>query len=220
MYRLWPEGLPASVEVCAVQLPGRETRLREPAHRRVEPLAAELAEALDPELTAPFAFFGHSMGALVAFELTRELRRRRGPGPVLLVASGRHAPHLASRRRPIHELPEAEFRGELRALEGTPDAVLDHDELMALFNPLLRADFAVLETYRHAEEPPLDLPIVAVGGQDDPWVNREELEAWRVLTTAPVTVHQLPGKHFYLQTARAELLALVSEALAGAEVTR
>jgi medium-chain acyl-[acyl-carrier-protein] hydrolase len=212
--------LPGSVEVCAVQLPGRESRLREPAHQRVAPLVAELCEALGPELAAPFAFFGHSMGALVAFELTRALRRQGRPGPVLLAASGRHAPHLDSRRRPIHELPEAEFRGEIRALGGTPHAVLEHEELMGLFSPLLRADFTLLETHRHAVEPPLDLPIVAVAGWDDPWVNRDELEAWRALTTAPVAVHQLPGTHFYLQTARDELLALLSEALAAAEVAR
>jgi medium-chain acyl-[acyl-carrier-protein] hydrolase len=218
LFRFWPELLSPAVEVCAVQLPGRETRLREPAHRRVGPLVLELAEVLAHAVEPPFAIFGHSMGALVSFELARQMRRRGMTAPRLLIASGRAAPQLPLRRRPIHALPEPDFRDELRKLEGTPAAVLDHDELMALFSPTLRADFALNETYRYNEEPPLDLPILALGGVDDPWVSREELEGWRAQTAASFDCAQFPGKHFYFQTATAEVLATVGRALARLEI--
>lgn len=216
VYRLWPEGLPRDVEVCAVQPPGRETRFREPAHARIDPLVDELTEVLEPALDRPYAVFGHSLGSLVGFELVRALRRRGRPRPQLLIASGRTAPHLPPRRPPIHDLPEGEFLDELRQLDGTPQAVLDHDELMALFSPTIRADLAVNETYAYHHEPELDCPILALGGLEDPWVNLEELQAWAELTSAAFRCRQFPGKHFFIQTAAADVLASVSAALAPA----
>ncbi|WP_244884937.1 thioesterase II family protein [Singulisphaera acidiphila] len=213
LFRLWPAQLPDWVELCAVQLPGRETRLREPIHRRIGPLIDELAEAIGTELDKPFVLFGHSMGALVAFELARELRRRNLPSPRLLIASGRIAPQLRPRRPPIHTLPEAEFREELRLLDGTPQALLDHSELMGLFSPIIRADLAVNATYAYTDEPPLDLPILALGGQTDPWVHQEELEGWRLQTNNAFEREQFLGGHFFLQTATAELLTVLSRSL-------
>ncbi|SIO60275.1 Surfactin synthase thioesterase subunit [Singulisphaera sp. GP187] len=213
LFRLWPDQLPEGVELCAIQLPGRETRIREPIHQLIGPLIDDLVEALAADLDQPFALFGHSMGALVAFELTRELRRRNLPSPQLLIASGRIAPQLRPRRRPIHTLPEPEFRKELRLLDGTPQALLDHNELMSLFSPIIRADLAVNATYIYTTEPPLPLPILALGGRTDPWVDQEELEGWRLQTSETFKSEHFPGSHFFLQTATAELLAVLSRAL-------
>jgi medium-chain acyl-[acyl-carrier-protein] hydrolase len=213
LFRLWPDRLPASVELCAMQLPGRETRLRETSHQRIGPLIDDLVAALVADLDKPFALFGHSMGALVAFELARELRRQNLPRPKLLIASGRFAPQLRHRRRAIHALPEAEFREELRLLDGTPQALLDHSELMSLFSPIIRADLAVNETYTYRDEPPLELPILALGGLTDPWVHQDELEGWRLQTSNTFECEQFSGGHFFLQTATAELLTVLSRAL-------
>src|SRR5205085_10328077 len=159
-------------------------RSRESAFARLPPLVAALTDALRPHLDRPYAVFGHSLGALVAFEWVRELRRRHWPTPELLIVSGRAAPHLPPRQRPIHTLPEAEFRAELARFNGTPAPVLGHDELMRTLLPLLRADFAAAETYEYVAEPALDVPITAVGGSDDPRATAAELDAWREYTRA------------------------------------
>lgn len=215
IFRLWPAGLPSSVELCALQLPGRESRLREPAHQRIGPLLDEIVDAITPELDRPFALFGHSKGALVAFELGRELRRRGLPSPTLLIASGRVAPQLPPRRRPIHALPEAEFRDELRRLDGTPRAVLDHHELMSLFSPVIRADLAVNESYVYRAEPPLDVPLLALGGRDDPLVHADDLDAWETQTSSRFECVRFDGGHFFLQTAAPALLATLTRVLSG-----
>lgn len=201
-YRGWAAALPADVEVCPVQLPGRESRLREPAFDRPEPLVAALADALQPHIDLPFAFFGHSMGALLSFEITRELRRRGGPLPLHLFLSGRRAPQVAAREEDIHDLPEAEFVAKLRELNGTPEEVLQHSELMRLLVPVLRADFAVNETYVYRPGEPLDMGVSAFGGLGDAEVTRDDLAGWREQTRGAFRLRMLPGDHFFLHSAR------------------
>jgi medium-chain acyl-[acyl-carrier-protein] hydrolase len=170
-----------------------------------------LEEELRPYLDMPFAFFGHSMGALIAFELARKLRRSRGPAPLRLFLSGRRAPHLPPSRRPIHHLPEAEFRQEVRLLEGTPEEVLSNEELMQILLPVLRADFAVCETYVYSAEEPLDMPLSVFGSTNDPEVNREELEAWRSQTTGSMTLRIFEGNHFFLHPMRLALTDAIAQ---------
>ncbi len=212
VYRRWPAGLPASVEVCGLRLPGHEGRFREPAFTRLTPLVDALAEALLPALDRPFAFFGHSMGALIAFELARRLHRDGRPTPRHLFLSARAAPQL-HRPDPCHNLPEPLFREHLRRLGGTPPEVLEHPELMKLLLPMLRADFAVCETYVHQPDEPLGCPITAFGGLDDPLPRREQLEGWRAHTRAGFRLHMLPGNHFFLHSAEPRLLQVLSEEL-------
>jgi medium-chain acyl-[acyl-carrier-protein] hydrolase len=213
MFRLWPDALPDSVEVCPVQPPGRETRFREAPYARMAPLVTALADALRPEFERPYALFGHSMGALVAFELAHEQRRRRARPPEQLIVSGRSAPHLPARLKPLHNLPDDELRAELRRLDGTPAAVLDNDELTRALFPTLRADSAVCETYAPADEPPLDCPILALGGERDPFAPPSDLDAWREHTRGAFHRHVLPGGHFFLQTDRALFLQLLARHL-------
>jgi len=213
IYRGWHQKLPAAVEVRAVELPGRGTRLREKPFLGLLPLVEHLGEALEPYLDRPFVFFGHSMGALIAFELSRLLRREGRTLPVHLFVSGHRAPHLPSKHRPIHSLPEREFVQELRNLEGTPEAVLENEELMELLSPVLRADFSVCETYYYHDEEPLSCPITAFGGTEDTDVDRSMLEPWKLHTTGAFRLHMLPGNHFFLQTSEAQLLRLVAEVL-------
>jgi medium-chain acyl-[acyl-carrier-protein] hydrolase len=177
------------------------------------PLVHELAEAILPELDKPFAFFGHSMGALIAFELTHQLRKLNQPSPAHLIVSGRSAPHLPDTDPQTHDLPEKEFLEELRRLNGTPAEALDHPELMQLMLPILRADFAICETYSYEDRPVLDCPITALGGLDDANVSREELASWRERTSGAFTMRMFPGDHFYLHTSQSPLLETVTALL-------
>jgi medium-chain acyl-[acyl-carrier-protein] hydrolase len=209
-FRGWADALPPDVEVCPVQLPGRENRIGEPAFDRLEPLVAALAQAVDPWLDLPFALFGHSNGALIGFELARLLRSRGRPGPRHLFASGRRAPDLPADRAPIRALPEGEFLAELQELGGLPPALLEHRELLELLVPTLRADVAIHETYDFAEAPPLECGITAYGGVADPKVSRAQLEAWGRHTAGPFVMREFPGGHFYLQEDRPAVLRTLS----------
>lgn len=213
-YRRWPRLLPAHVDVYAVQPPGRETRIGEPPIRRLDTLVTAMAEATRPYRGAPYALFGHSLGGLVAFELTRALRRRGEPLPCVLFVSGCAAPQLADAERSFAELDDAAFVERLRRFAGTPDAVLEDKELLALMLPTLRADLELRDGYRCADEPPLELPIVALGGEDDPDVGVAELFAWRAQTRAAFSVKRFAGGHFFLKGAPAPLLATVEAELA------
>lgn len=200
IYRPWVRHLPPEVQVCPIQLPGREERLNETPFVQTSPLVENAAEALSPHLDVPYVLFGHSLGALLAFELARELRRLGLPAPRHLFVSAARAPHLAPRERAIHALPEGEFVAELcRRYGGMPPAVLQSAELMAMLLPILRADLAVLETYLHGIEPPLECPVGAFTGTEDPHVRREEVAAWREHTSGGFTLQLLPGGHLYLK---------------------
>lgn len=213
VYYKWADVLPNTLEVCAVQLPGRETRLTEPLFNHLEPLTEELAAALLPALQGPFAFFGHSMGALISYELTRYLRRQGGPQPQHLLVSGHTAPQLPDREPPIHALPEPAFLEKLRELDGTPEAVLEHPELRELLLPILRADFSVCETYAFSDSAPLACAIAAFGGLQDAYVSREQLAAWQALTRGPFSLRMFPGGHFYLNQNQMLLLKAVAQEL-------
>lgn len=212
-FRTWPNGLSTTIEVCAVELPGRGTRMRLAPFTQLEPLVEALAQALLPNLNKPFALFGHSMGGLVSFELARLIRRKYGLLPVHLFVSGRRAPQVPDLDPPIHALPEPAFLDELRRYNGTPEAVLENKELMQLLLPILRADFAVLETYVYTTEPPLGCPITAFGGLQDCKVSCDHLEAWRNQTSASFSLQMLPGDHFFLNSAQALLLQSLTQHL-------
>ncbi len=215
VYRSWTEGLPAGVDVCPVQYPGRGTRLMEPSFTRLEPLVEALARALEPLLDRPFAFFGHSLGALVSFELARQIRRQSGILPVCLLVSAGRAPQVPPRHRSIHALPEGEFLEEMRRLNGTPVEVLQNIEIMRILLPVLRADFAIGETYAYSPEPPLACRIISIGGEQDHRVSRDDLDGWREQTNAGFSLRMFPGDHFFLNTDRELLLRFVSEELHG-----
>ncbi|KYF72840.1 gramicidin dehydrogenase [Sorangium cellulosum] len=214
VYSAWWRELPAHTELCAIKLPGREARLGEPPFERLTPLVQALATALDGWLAKPFAFYGHSLGALVSFELARELRRRGAPLPRHLFVSARRAPHLPI-AAPLHGLSDDDFLAWLRRMGGTPEEVLRDPDLLALFLPVLRADVAVNEAEPFVPGPPLDCPMSAFGGADDERASPAEMEAWREHTRGPFRTEVFPGGHFFLRTARAPLLRSISAVLDG-----
>ncbi|MBH8561678.1 thioesterase [Nostoc sp. CENA67] len=213
IYRTWSANLPSTVEVCPIELPGRGKQMRLPALTRLEALVAAIAPMLLPYLDKPFVFFGHSMGALVSFELTHLLRREYNLHPLHLFLSARRPPQIPATKPPIHNLPEPAFKEELRRLNGTPPQVLENSELMQLLMPIVRADFAVLETYVYAPQPRLDCSITVFGGLQDKEVSFEQLQGWREQTNATFSIKMFDGDHFFVQSARSLLLESLSQEL-------
>jgi surfactin synthase thioesterase subunit/glycosyltransferase involved in cell wall biosynthesis len=197
-----------------VRLPGRESRLAEAPFERMGPLVAALADHIDSYLDHPFAFFGHSVGAVVAFELARELRRRSRPLPKMLISSGARAPQFRRHHVPPPAPSREAFVEELRRLEGIPAEVLDDPALMRAILPALAADAALYRNYVYAEAPPLPIPVRAYGGADDPNVRREHLDGWAEQTTASFAVRVFPGGHFYLTAVREPFLQALETDLA------
>jgi len=212
-FRAWPDALPDSVEICALQPPGRENRMKEPALSTVPSMLDAMVPALRPYLDKPFALFGHSMGAIIAFELARRLRSEMGLLPECLIISARIAPAKPLRRAPVCRLPQAEFIEVLRELNGTLPAVLADFELMQLMMDLLRADFTVHEEYSYIEGPALECPILAFGGTSDREAVREDIDAWREYTTKSFKTRMIPGDHFFVVSAQTLFLRLLSQDL-------
>jgi len=214
-YRLWATGLPPALEVCAVQLPGREGRFREPPLDRIDAAVAALLPVLRENLDLPFAFFGHSMGAVVATELTLALAAAGAPLPQHLFVSARRAPHLPDPDTPLGGLSDAEFVEEIdRRYGGIPAAVRQDSEMMALLLPSLRADIAALENHVPRRPTLITVPLSVFGGSHDPRVPREHLEAWRRAAAGEFRMRVFDGDHFYLTPRRAEVLAEVATTLA------
>lgn len=212
IFHKWQQELPAWVDVFAVQLPGHGSRLGEAPVTNLFKLVEMIEPALLPYFNKPFAFFGHSMGAMISFELARILRHKHGLEPLHLFVSGRSAPQLPVEKA-TYDLPEAEFAEELRRLNGTPPHVLEHTELMTLMAPVLRTDFELVQTYSYTPQPPLDCPITAFGGWEDTDVTRASLEAWREQTTSDFSVRMLLGDHFFLHSARPYILHVLKKEL-------
>ena len=214
IYSRWQGDFPEDVEVCAVELPGRRARLREPPIRRAAPLVEAIAEGLSPYLDLPFVFFGHSMGALLAFELALHLRRAGRPGPRALFLSAAAAPHLPRTRRLLWQLSDDEFLREIRGYGGTPEEVFSEPGLLALFLPVLRADFEVFDTYEYEDDGPLDCPLHVYGGRDDERATPGQLRAWGELASNLESVELFPGGHFYLHAQRPALTSALARELA------
>jgi medium-chain acyl-[acyl-carrier-protein] hydrolase len=205
----WAEMLSPFLEVCAINLPGRGRRFSEPAHESMSGLVAELAESLP--LDKRFAIFGHSMGALVGYELAKECARR-GNVPLHLFASGCFAPHLPD-PHPIHHLPNEEFLSEFRKIGGPASEVRDTSELLDLLLPMIRADFVLTETYVPSPGPPLCCPITAFAGEEDQMASISSVQSWRAHTTGTFDIHLLEGDHLFLHQAERKIVSVVASAI-------
>ena len=210
VYRTWADYLPDDIELCSVRLPGRETRFRETPFTRLTPLVEATAIGLSPYLDKPFAFFGHSLGALVGYALALHLRQQQAVQPIHLFVSGRRAPHLPPTHPPVHQADEATFLNRIRDMGGTSTKFFEMPELIEIMLPMLRADFAVWETYNHVEQGPLSCSITAFGGEEDEEAKTADIEAWRPYTSSTFSLHMFSGGHFYWQDQLQQLLSLIS----------
>lgn len=212
VFQRWHSLFPLWIEICPIQYPGRGNRIREKPFTNAKPLGQEVTEAIKPLLDLPYAFFGHSMGALIAFDVIHNLRKQHKQLPFHLFVSAVRAPQFRNRDRISFDMPDAEFIEELRRLNGTPNEVLEHAELMALMLPMLRADFSVAQTYEQvANELPLSCPISAYGGDADISVSRKELEGWREQTMGAFSFEMFAGDHFYLHSSEEVLKSRIEE---------
>lgn len=213
-YDRWPELLGPKTELYAVELPGRGTRFTEPSHTQLPDIVAELTRAILPLTDKPFAFFGHSMGALISFETARELRRQHGKTLSALYVSAFPAPQLPREQTARYLMSDRELIEELRQLNGTPAKLLEHAELMELILPIMRADLEVCETYAYQAEEPLPFPITAFGGSEDPGLTQEDLRAWREQTQGAFQLRMFAGDHFFVDGQRANVMRVIREQLA------
>jgi len=198
IYNNWSKTISENIEICAIQLPGRANRMNEKPFTGVEPLVEVLTEKILPFTTMPFAFFGHSMGAIICYELAINLRKKANIEPLHLFVSGRSAPHLAANDRITYNLPDQDFIKEIAKLNGTPKEILQNAELLELLFPLLRADFELVETYKYNKQQQLNCPISAFGGSEDEEVSIDDLKAWKVHTKAGFKLNVLDGDHFFI----------------------
>jgi medium-chain acyl-[acyl-carrier-protein] hydrolase len=213
-YRNWGDALAPGISVGVLQLPGRESRFREPPLSELDDVLADLWRVMAPQIAGPFALFGHSMGALLAFELCHMLRRERGRQPARLFVSACRAPQLAQLATSVAALPQAAFIAEvMRRYGGIPPAILADSGYMAAILPAMRADFGILESYRAPEREPLDCPISAFGGTRDMATPPSTLAGWRSQSSAEFSLDLLDGDHFYLQTQRVALTSKIRSAL-------
>jgi len=214
IYHSWSKAFPPSIEVRGVQLPGRESRFNEPRSRSVDPLAREIAQALVPYLDLPFALFGYSIGALLAFEAIRELRRRGCVLPAYLFVAASHAPQFPKPHPPLAHLPREEFLDRIRYYFEPSEATWEIPELMDVLLPILRDDAAMYDNYEHVHEPPLSCPIDAYVGSADRGAPVVGAEAWREQTSAAFELSVFPGSHFFVQSALPDIHARMRTRLA------
>jgi medium-chain acyl-[acyl-carrier-protein] hydrolase len=215
VFRSWASELPIDLDLCAVQLPGRTTRLSEPAIASIPTLVNEIAAAMAPYLKLPYAIFGHSMGAVLGFEVVRVLASSGLAVPRHLIVSGRRPPRIPDPDPPLHRLPDIEFAAEInRRYGGIPPQIQKEKEVLSLLLPALRADIAALETFRPPPRSPIRCPISAFGGADDALTPRGNLEAWREETTGPFESYVFPGGHFYYEIEREAVLEKLKATLA------
>ncbi len=210
----WSKLIGDGIELWAIRLPGRETRLREVPITSFSDLIATLRREVSPRLKPPYAFFGHSLGALLAYALARSQAESGNSEPRAVIAAGARAPHLPNPEPRMQGLTDAAFLTLLRErYNGIPPAVLAHPELLQLMLPTLRADIALYENYQHQPGPPLRCAVSAFGGDRDPLVTSGDLAAWRSLAGTDFTTQQFAGDHFFLQQVTAETVAAVRAVL-------
>jgi len=212
-YLPWQAEFGAQVEICAVQLPGRGARLNEAPFTSLPALVRVLAPIIAQRSEVPFAFFGHSLGALLAFEIARFCKLNYLPSPRHLFVSGCNAPQQRGAREGLHRLPDDVLIEKLRDYNGTPPEVLAHRELLELVLPTLRADFALVEDYVYRPGLQLTVPITVLAGRGDVHCPPEQVAAWRKETVDACQVHWFDGDHFFIHSARAAVIDCIAAEL-------
>ena len=215
VYRDWPTKLPSNVELVSAELPGRESRLNEPPLNDLNAVIAALQAALLPFIGGRhFALFGHSLGALLAFELARALRRDGCNEPLCIFASGREAPTKREPGPDIHHLPDMQFvNAMITRYNGIPKLLLEEPELLQLFLPAMKADLCLTESYNYTAEAPFDCPIHILGGEDDTRLTRDLLRPWAEETTGPAPLRMFAGGHFFIRDSRDAVTSYVRDVL-------
>lgn len=206
--------LSANIKLVTVEPPGRGRRSRENLLYNAHAVSEDIFKSIETSITSGnrYALFGHSMGALIGYLLIRRIAEKNLPLPVYFFASGRGGPSFKDDHEQYYMLPKVEFREKLREIGGSPIEVLEHEQLMDFFEPILRADFQVVETYKHKPENPFNVPVSVLIGEEDK-VSIEAAKMWQDETTEPIKIHKFSGGHFFLFDHVPEICNIISEAL-------
>ncbi|MBD1556477.1 thioesterase [Vibrio sp. S9_S30] len=187
-----------TAEICAVQLPGKGSRLIETPYQSMEALVQDLAEALAPLTDKPYVIWGHSFGARIGFELLRYLKMHGMPMPAHFIPAASRAPHQLNTQSPIHGLSDEGFKAKLKAMGGTPDEILEHDELMSLLMPSLKADFKLAETHKVNTIEQFNIPVTLLGGTMDSIIPPDSLSSWQAHFCGDFELTLIEGDHFFI----------------------
>ena len=213
VFRDWEKDIIGDAELVAIQLPGRDNRYDEPLLCSISQVVDQLIENFNNYIYKPFVFFGHSMGALIAFEFARALRRKRISQPKHLIVAGTRAPQIFREKQPIHDLPDVEFIKELKKYNGIPSPILYDKEFISTFLPIIRSDFCISETYEYMNEQSLNCPITALGGLIDNTFNKENLLKWKEQTIGSFKYYFLSGDHFFIKFSYKEVIKIINQTL-------
>jgi len=213
IYRKWAMNLPEDLEVLPVELSGRGSRLQESLKYDMDSLVEELIGAIKNYIDKPYYFFGHSMGALVSYEIARRLSKKHLPLPEKLILSSHSAPQFNKRSPVMHKLPKDEFIRELKELNGMPKEFFESEELLDIFLPIIKADYTVCETYEFSAREKLKIPFIAIRGTNDQTVLKEDMIGWSDLTQSGFKFFEFPGDHFFITKNQDEFIKFVSHIL-------
>lgn len=218
MYKHWMQHF-EETEIIAIQLPGRSNRFSEASIDNLDTCVFEVLNSLKYLLDKPFAFFGHSLGAIIAYEVLRKIPEEQYKNCLQLFVSGRIAPDLKSPNPKISYLPNDQFKKVLKEYEGTDIELLKNDDLMDVLIPMLRSDFRMIETYHHHHSTPLKTSITALSGKDDLFVDFDAVSEWQRFSEKPLAHHSFDGNHFFVDKNRVEIAQLVSNTMLKSKIT-
>lgn len=212
IYKDWGDTLGEDIEVCGIQLPGRAGRFRDARYTSVDAAVAAIVSEIEHLADRPVALYGHSLGAAMAFEMGLALQAKN-KAPHMVIVSGMMSPPNPSLEPAIYHLPDREFREKVKEFEGTPQEILEHEELMDLMLPLLKADFTMADTYTYQQGRVLDCALVAHGGTEDAHTHEEGIVDWKNYTSGPFNHHVFVGDHFFINAIPDQVLAHIKEQL-------
>lgn len=187
-----------NAEICAVQLPGKGSRLNEAQYQSIDTLVEDLAEVLTPIIDKPYVIWGHSFGSRIGFELIRYFKEHKMPMPIHFIPAASRAPHELNTRNPIHGLSDEGFKIKLKEMGGTPDEIIEHDELMSILLPGLKADFKLAETHKVSTIEQLNVPVTLLGGTSDTIIPPDSLPNWQAHFCGDFELEMIEGDHFFI----------------------
>lgn len=212
IYNEWKKKLGDFIVVNPVELSGRGKRFVEPLYDKLEDAVEDVFNLIKDDLEEPYALYGHSMGSIIAYELCHKIIDNNLPAPEHIFFSGRCAPSIKRKKKPIHNLPDEEFKHEILDLGGTPKELFENEELLDIFIPIIKADFRVVENYIYEEKNDLDLNITVLYGEDEEW-EAYEIEKWREHTRKNCNIFTTEGGHFFIHSHTDQVMKIVNNTL-------
>lgn len=198
LFTSWLDYLDLKINLYGFQAPGKEDRISEDLIEDLDSLVQLATQEIQQLIQGPFVLFGHSLGSVLAFEITKSLEKQ-AISPKLMILSGRQPPEFGSKMQSISHLGDDAFIEQLKKLQGSDSRVLENRELMELLLPIIRADFKISECYRDFSGLKVQCPLIALGSNDDPWINKNDFNAWQNYSHKPVKIQFFPGGHFYIK---------------------